>query len=505
MTTLTENFVAARRVSTPLIAITTPDPAATTRLIVEKINGTAPKFLWDVVSGLVALNEEAEKVLSELDANEVMGTQKNPVGCLTLAKKLPAKCIVFMANAQRFVEDVCTLQAIWNLRDEFKRNQRTLVLLGPAIKLPVELRNDIVEFSEPLPGDAELQEIVRGTLQDAQDSVDFDVTDELVTETAAALKGTSAFTAEQLTAMSIRKSKIDREYLDNQARRLIDQTPGLTFEQGTETFADIGGLEFIRTFGEKLFSGPKRPAVVVRIEELEKSMQGSTGGDLSGTSSDALQVLLSELEDNEWTGLLAFGIPGSGKSLFSKALANSFNAKPFKFDVNACKGSLVGQSEQNIRAAMEVIKTIGEKRVFFIASVNRLESLPPELQRRFTCGVWMFDAPSAEDRETIWRINMQRYGLYSGAFPLNDCPDQDGLTGADIRNICSMAHTLQCTLSEALDYVVPLKTQSPQVIDDARQQAHMRFIDAANGGVYRKDRNETRRNEKTSRFTEITN
>ena len=46
-----------------------------------------------------------------------------------------------------------------------------------------------------------------------------------------------------------------------------------------------------------------------------------------------------------------------------------------------------------------------------MATANRLETLPPEFQRRFNLGIWYFDVPSEEEREAIWEIQTARFGL----------------------------------------------------------------------------------------------
>lgn len=488
MTTQAQNELiraikAGRRVSVPVFAVTTPDQAAVERLICEHLNDDqVPKVAWDLVRGVRPRNPKGLEVLQSFGEQALNQTQQDPIAFLSLALELPESCIVFMHSAHRFLSDAAVAQAVLNLRDEFKSDRRTLLMLGPSMELPSELIGSVVEVDDPLPNDERLREIVRSQLEAVDaDQLEFEVTDELVAHTAEHLKGTMAFGAEQSAAMALRKAGFDGDLLNGAAKKLIEQTQGLTFEVGGETFDDIGGLEFAKEFGQRLGNGPERPTVIVRVEELEKAMSGASGGDLSGTSADALQVLLSEMEDNGWSGMLAYGAPGAGKSLYSKSLANTLGAKGLRFDPNATKGSLVGQSEQNIRAAMKTLRTIGGTRVFFVASVNKLENLPPELQRRFRCGVWFFDLPTDEQRPAIWAINREKHGID----PEDETPDETDLTGADIRNICETAHRLGCTLREALQFVVPLKTQSPAAIAEARARAKDRFIDANAGGTYK--------------------
>ena len=467
----------ARRSGTPLVAINTPDQPATITAIAKWLATQPeepPAFVWDFVQGMRPGNEAAMK-----DGGQLGMTQENPIEAMRVAYNLPHRSMLFYYNAQRFVQDAGVCQGLLNLRDEYKASDRMIILLGTGIVLPGEIASDVIVLSEPLPDDERLLHIVSAQVNNAGEQFTKKPTPEMMKRAATALRGTSAFGAEQLSAMSLRADGIDIETLSIQAKALIEQTPGLTFERGKETFADIGGLGFIKEFGTRIFKGPKAPAVVVRVEELEKSMAGARG-DLSGTSGDALQVLLSEMEDNNWSGMLAYGVPGAGKSLVAKSLANTHQAKAIRFDINACKGSLVGQSERQIRQAMQVIRTIGGDRVFFIGSCNRLDSLPPELQRRFRAGVWFFDLPDKSERETIWKINRKRYNI-----PADDQhDDEEDLTGADIRNICEQAYMLQCSLAEARRYVVPLKQQSKSEIEASRTLATGRFTDASRGGVY---------------------
>lgn len=483
---------AARNVGTPIAAINTPDQPGLVATMAEALNGGTPVLAWDFVRGLHAKNDAGVTALTRISNLEE--TRLNPLAPtlgLEHARQLPDGAVLFFFNAQRFVQDAGVVQGMMNLRDEFKGNGRMLVLVGAAINLPPEIASDVIHWTEPLPDDEKLAGIVAEQVGTAVANFEDKkqpakakqlreaVTPEVSRQAAVALRGCSAFGAEQLAAMSLRPAGIEMDDLHTQAKALIEQTNGLTFERGSETFSDICGLDCAKEFGTRLFRGPERPAVVVRVEELEKSMAGAKG-DLSGVSGDALQVLLTSMEDNGFSGLLAYGCPGSGKSLFAKAMANTFGAKALRFDMNACRGSLVGQSEQMIRKAMQVIATIGGGNVFIVASCNRLESIPPELQRRFLSGVWFFDLPTAEGRKAMWKMYRTKYKV-SADEP--DC-DEDDLTGADIRNVCKQAYTLGCSLAEARRFIVPLKSQSPQGIKDARTLAEGRFTCANFGGTY---------------------
>ncbi len=474
----------AKRKGVPIAAINTPDQPALVRLLTDALNGKTAVFAWDFCRGLHAANDAAVKALADLGMGDQLAeTRLNPMGpimALEYAQRLPAGAVLFYFNAQRFIQDAGVCQGLMNLRDDFKSSQTMIVLVGTGIKLPAEISSDVIQWNDPLPADDRLLAIV-GEQVSAVDEKQFasKPTPAQMKQAAIALRGTSAFGAEQLAAMALNPQGIDQDTLHTQAKAVIEQTAGLSYERGGETFDDIRGLAFAQEFGTRLFKGPKPPAIVVRVEELEKSMAGSKG-DLSGVSGDALQVLLTSMEDNNFSGLLAYGLPGSGKTLFAKAMANTFGAKALRLDLNACRGSLVGQSEQMVRRAMEVIATIGGNNVFLVASCNRLEAIPPELQRRFRAGVWFFDLPGTEERRSMWQMYRRKYSIPADE-PEFDEPD---LSGADVRNTCEIAYSLRCTLAEARRFIVPLKSQSPQGIVDSRTQAQGRFTCANFGGTY---------------------
>ena len=123
---------------------------------------------------------------------------------------------------------------------------------------------------------------------------------------------------------------------------------------------------------------------------------------------------------------------------------------------------------------------MGGERVFFVGTCNRLDAVPAELRRRFRYGTWMFDLPSAEERESIWSIHRHRYKVES------DPPPDEGLTGADIRNCCDLAASLRIDLEQASDYIVPTSRYAAEAIEASRSMADGRFLSASYPGPYRK-------------------
>jgi SpoVK/Ycf46/Vps4 family AAA+-type ATPase len=186
------------------------------------------------------------------------------------------------------------------------------------------------------------------------------------------------------------------------------------------------------------------------------------------------------MEDYGWSGLLAFGCPGAGKSLYSKGLAHTFDRPSLCLDMGACKGGLVGESETRIRDAMRVVRAIGGDGVFCVATANRLDTIPGELKRRFRYGIWMFDFPDQAQREKIWPIHLGKFG-----FPLDTPrPDDSLYAGSDIRNVCELAWRTGKGIKEEARFVGPVGKVSAEVIRDARKLADGRFLDATTGGLY---------------------
>ena len=494
---LLTHWRAARRVSVPLVAVRTPDPQASMAALGSVFNGAPPPLLlWDICGGMRGINDPGREAMQAVlpPADESFGGDTgaltaNPVEALILAGKLPEGAVLYVLNAQRILDSPSVIQAIWNLRDQFKGNRRTLVMLGPDFTLPPELSGDVLTLDEPLPSRDDLLAIVADQteaaalplLESGEPTPAYPL--EAGRQAVDAVAGLAAFPAEQAIAMSLTRKGIDIAGLWERKREMIDQTPGLSVWRGGDSFADVAGYSNVKDFLGRVMGGEEAPKVVVFIDEIEKALAGSggQGGDTSGVSQGFLGCILTYMQDAEASGCIFIGPPGSGKSQVAKAAGAEGGIPTIALDMGGMKASLVGESEGRLRQALKVVSAVGQGRALFIATCNSIASLPPELRRRFGFGTFFFDLPTHDERTAIWGLYIKRYKieLAGGRLPVDA-----GWTGAEIKQCCQLAYRLRCSLKEAARYIVPVSKSAGQQIKQLRQQASGRFISASEPGTY---------------------
>lgn len=501
----------ARVVGAPIIAITTPDQRGTIASILadggvmsHTVSGAdealaAAAYTWDIVDGLVDVNEAAgldTDWRGDMDQMATIG-EAGLIEVLRMAQKGSRGSVFFVLNAHRVLlsetgqgVNAAISQSICNVRDVFKATGQTLILLAPAIDLPAELQGDVLVIDEELPTSVELEGIVQAIHEAAAMSLEPDV----LMHCVDALLGLPAFAAEQALALSLRRSGIDVDRLWERKRRMVEETPGLSVWRGGEGFDDLRGVDNISDFIRLIFKGNNPPKAVVFLDEIEKDMAGATGsvGDSSGTSADQLKVLLTYMQDTEARGLMFVGAAGAAKSAVAKAAGNDGGVPTIQMDLGAAKGSLVGQSEAQIRAMLKVVTAVSGGAPLFIATSNNIAQLPPELKRRFTMGTFFFDLPTDEERAAIWDLYLDRYGVVidnsapaSAGLGLDSDFDDDGWTGAEVKACAKNAADLGISLAQAAAYIVPVAKSDAERIERLRKEANGKYIAANVAGPYR--------------------
>lgn len=146
-------------------------------------------------------------------------------------------------------------------------------------------------------------------------------------------------------------------------------------------------------------------------------------------------------------GVLMWGVPGSGKSLAAKHAASKMGVPLIVLDWGQVLSPVPGESEARLRYLLEVAEAISpcilyaddfdkafasadlskesstERRiagilltwmqdnktpVYFMASVNRAEQMPPELLRRFADIVFV-DYPHEGQRKEVFDLHLKKY------------------------------------------------------------------------------------------------
>lgn len=478
-TTIYPKIYKAFQVSVPIIALETSDPAHSLAqlLYVLSQDEAVAVLQWDCVSGLRALNGQGERTASVLadGAGASLGELLSTISTKATTEGGIRKSVIVLHNAQRHLEHAYEVQALWNCRDNCKAQQVMLVAMHCGWTVPPELQHDVMQFVEPLPGESELAEKVQH-LVDAYSEVRTDARE--VQDVARAALGCTAFAAENMAAMNLRLSGFEVDGVWEAKRKKIDSTPGLSMA-GSGSFDQIGGVDTIKGFLKGILNGKDKPNAVVFLDEIEKSL-GGAAGDTSGVGQDQLGCLLSYMQDHRASGCIMLGPPGAAKSAVCKATGAEAKIPTIQLDLGSTKGSLVGQSEQQLRDALKVITAVSGGKTLFLATCNSLASLPPELRRRFKLGIWFFDLPTLPEREVIWRLYTKRFGIKEKPGVLT----QEPWTGAEIESCCEIAWRIGCTLQDAANYIVPIAKASAESIEHLRNNAVGKFLSASYPGPY---------------------
>lgn len=479
---LLQSFKAARRCSTPLLAIETPDAAATILAISKTLNGKAPTLQWDIVRGLKGLNKLGEQALATALAGTDPNQTVNGVSACEVCERLPEFSAVFFHNAHRQFVEPAFIQAVWNLRDVFKVNRRTWIGLGPNFQLPSELAGDIVVLDEPLPTRDELAIVLEQQHKNAE-GVPLP-TPEIRDAALDAVVGLANFTAEQVIAMSLTPKGVDVAKLWDRKIKAIENTDGLRVWKGTESSLDfLQGIDNAKAFMQQLIDAEAFGAIVF-IDEGDKAFAGGMSdytGD-SGVSKDQVGTVLSYIEDTRSLGILLAGIAGTGKTELAKATAASAKKPLIIFDLGGMKGGTVGQSERTIRTALKVVTATAEGRVLFVMTANKTTQFTPELNRRFP-DQFFHDVPDDLGRAAIWPVYVQKYGLMPAQAKIPAGFDA-GWTGAEIRRACERAALFGKTVVEAARFIIPQSVSAKTVIASLRRDAAGRFLSASYPGLY---------------------
>jgi hypothetical protein len=391
--------------------------------------------------------------------------------------------LVVLTNFHRFLNSAEIMQAVTRQVTAGKHNRTILVVLSPVVQIPVELEKLFVVLEHPLPTREQLQEIALGIATEDDELLDASELSSVLDSAA----GLTRLEAENAFSLSIvRHDRLESSTVRELKAGMLKKSGLLRLYHGTEDFDALGGLNSLKAFCRRSLMQP------VRDNPLKQPR-----------------------------GVLLLGVPGTGKSAFAKALGKETGRPTLVLDIGTLMGSLVGETESNVRRALQIADVMSpcilfvdelekavsgassgksdsgvssrllgtllswlsdhESDVYLIATCNDISRLPPELTRAERLdGIMFLDLPGREQKDLIWAQYLRLFDLDVD----QDRPADEDWTGAEVRSCCRLSALLDIPLTHAALNVVPVAVTANETINNLRSWASGRCLDAEHGGIY---------------------
>ncbi len=449
----------------PVILLQSAEPLKAVRDLAAAWRGKAEVKVWDALAG----------VRSYDDWNRGAGkaARTDPLTALTTLSEAAGATILVAIHLHAYLKNAQVIQALLDGVRVWGTGGQRLVIVAPVgtTVLP-EISRYVVILDHDLPSEEALASIVEANAK----ANGVEMPQDEMARVARMGRGLTAFEFTNAIALSIAThSTVRPDDVMAQKAQLVRKNAALEFSRVPWTFADVGGVEKVKAFMRR-------------------------------TARNSLA-----------RGVLLLGVPGVGKTMLAKALANEVGLPALQLEFSRVFGSLVGESERKVHAALRVVEAmapailiideiekglagvqsshqsdggtaarVGEAfltwlndrpadGVYVVATSNDIGKLPPEFTRAERWdAIFFFDVPTAGERATIARLYAKKYGI-----PLDPRPDVQGWTGAEIATAYRLAKMLGTDAQEAAAYVVPLTTTMAEGIDALRKWAQGRCIPAS--------------------------
>jgi len=436
----------------PALCILTQEPHRVEELL---IHDGWQFFSWDCIVGI----RDAGKIqpLEEI---------RDPVEAVVWLNG-KRDSVLFAHNLHLFMDSPEVIQSIQNGISIWKSMGCCLIMVSPIIQLRPEVEKLFTVIDLPLPDDVGLFDLQREIGQHCHIKPN--------RKAARAALGLTELEAEAAYALSaVQKGYFSTKVVSHAKEQILRKSGLLEFWEPGK-IRDVGGLGSLKSF----------------IRTRAKAFNPENGH-------------LPRLK-----AILLVGVPGSGKSLCSKATASLLSINLIRLDISSLKNSLVGESERRMREALKIIDAFGQAVIWLdeidkafagvtsnmdsgtsaamfgtfltwmqetkspilvMATANNISSLPPEFLRagRFDA-VFFVDLPTLPERQEIILIMNRKYG---SDIPMSFAEKLDGFTGAEIEQLAK--DSLFEGIDKAFELIVPLSRIMREEITSLREWARTR-------------------------------
>lgn len=320
-------------------------------------------------------------------------------------------------------------------------NGMSFIFIETTKNIPPEIEPYIAYLEDPLPNRKEIFETLRRVVQSVDDKVNTFIPKE-ITEI---LLGMTIPQVEKAAFYSLLvKRSIDYDIMKKFKEELLKETEVLSLVEPPD-ISQVGGLNNVKNWARL-----RKYAFDVEIARK------------------------FSLETPR--GILLVGIPGTGKTLITQAIASMWNLPLILMDISAIFQKYVGESEERMRNTLKLLETINravvqideidkslggsdkhevtlriigslltwmsqhKSQICIAATANDISALPPHLLRKGRFDeIFFVDFPSKEDVKQIVRIHLAKRNL-----------NVDSETLARIVEICYKRHFTGAEIEQAI-------------------------------------------------------
>lgn len=409
----------------------------------------------------------------------------------------PEYTVFLLKDFHPYLKDYRVVRLLRDLAARMRGKAQTLILTGPVLTLSPDLEKDVTVVEFPLPSADEIEVTLQRVIEavKANPSVDTVLADADKERLIKSAQGLTMDEIESVFARSlVETKKFDLGAVLQEKKQIIRKSGLLEYYAPDAEIKDVGGLDELKEWLDKRTKSFSDKARAFGIPAPK--------------------------------GVLLLGVQGCGKSLVAKTIAAEWNLPLLKLDVGRIFGSLVGQSEENIRKAIRVAESVApcvlwadelekgfagvtgggtsdsgttarvfatfltwmsEKTapVFLVATANDVTALPPEMLRKGRFDeIFFVDLPDPKEREQIFSIHLTKRKRDLKKFNLKALAKAtEGFSGAEIEQVVVGALYVafdgdreleQKDLIEESKSTVPLSVMMSEEINELRNWASLR-------------------------------